>query len=203
MPRLLFATHNAHKTVEVQAILAGLFDVSDLTAWPEASEPEETGETFSANAAIKARAASVLAGPDVWVLADDSGLEVDALGGEPGVRSARYAGVPGDQAANRARLLAELNRAGALTPEARRARFRCVLALARYGHVVQEFHGTVEGVITPEERGTGGFGYDALFVPEGFTETFAELPAEVKNSLSHRGRALRAFVTWWRQHCGG
>ena len=110
MTPLLLATHNTHKTAEVRAILGTAFTVSDLTSWPDAPEPEETGATFSENAAIKALAASILAGPDTWVLADDSGLEVDILGGAPGVYSARYSGRHGDNAGHRTKLLAELAR---------------------------------------------------------------------------------------------
>lgn len=190
---LLLATHNPHKTAEVRAILGPNFEVTDLTAWPGAVEPEETGVTFSENAALKALAASPLVGPDTWVLADDSGLEVDILGGAPGVWSARYSGRHGDSAGHRAKLLAELAKVGADRAE-RCGRFRCVLALAREGRVVAEFEGAVEGYIALAERGAGGFGYDALFVPEGADETFGELPETVKNSLSHRARALAALV---------
>ena len=194
MTELLIATHNAHKTGEIAAMLDGVFAVSDLTTRPGFVEPEETGATFEENAAIKALAASAVAGPDVWVLADDSGLEVDALGGAPGVHSARWAGRHGDNAGNRAKLLAELD-----GKAERRARFRCVLALARAGRVEAVFSGAVEGEISAAEEGAGGFGYDPLFRPEGFAETFGTLPAEVKNRLSHRARALAAFQEWWRQ----
>jgi len=186
MSALLIATKNAHKTAEIRAILAG-WDVSDLTAHPGIPAPDETGATFAANAAIKALAASQrFAG---LVLADDSGLEVDALGGAPGVRSARYAGPVATDAGNRARLLRELDAAGA-RGRARTARFHCVMALAESGKLLGTFDGAVEGVIINREKGSGGFGYDALFVPEGFCETFGQLPAEVKNTLSHRSRAL-------------
>ena len=122
-------------------------------------------------------------------MSDDSGLEVDALGGAPGVYSARYAGEGAGDAANRAKLLREL------APRRRNgerfaARFRCVRAIAEMGATLGTFDGAVEGAVIDEERGEGGFGYDALFVPEGFQQTFAELPAEVKNGLSHRARAL-------------
>lgn len=190
---LLLATHNLHKTAEVRAILGPGFEVTDLTAWPGALEPEETGLTFSENAALKALAASPLVGPEAWVLADDSGLEVDALGGAPGVWSARYSGQQGDNAGHRAKLLAELVKVGA-TGAQRRGRFRCVLALARAGQVVAEFEGAVEGHIAPAERGAGGFGYDSLFIPEGANDTFGELSETVKNSLSHRARALAALA---------
>lgn len=192
MPRLLIATKNAHKTAEIAAMLGPGWDVTDLNAHPEIPAPEETGETFAENAAIKALAAARLfAG---LVLADDSGLEVDALGGAPGVRSARYAGPQATDADNRAKLLRAL--AGFRGKE-RTARFRCALALAESGTVRATFDGTVEGVIINAERGDGGFGYDALFVPGGHCETFAQLPAAVKNTLSHRARAMekaRAFL---------
>jgi len=199
MTRLLLATHNPHKTEEVRAILGPGFFVTDLTAWPDAPEPEETGSTFSENAAIKALAASRLAGPDLWVLADDSGLEVDALAGDPGVRSARYSGRHGDNAGHRARLLRELAHLTA-EPDSRRGRFRCVLALARDGQVLAEFEGAVEGHIAPDERGTAGFGYDPLFIPQGEQATFGELPEHTKNALSHRARALASFLNWWQHH---
>ncbi len=168
-------------------MLGAGWDVEDLNAHPEVVSPDETGETFPENAAIKAVEASrVFPG---LVLSDDSGLEVDALGGAPGVQSARYAGAHGDDAANRARLREELAKCGAL-PAGWTARFRCAMALAEGGAVVATFEGAVEGRVVAEERGTGGFGYDARFVPEGFAQTFGELPAGVKNGLSHRARAM-------------
>lgn len=187
MPRLLIATKNAHKTAEIRAILGGAWEVSDLTAHPEIPAPEETGTTFAENAAIKAIAGSLLF-PGI-VLADDSGLEVDALGGAPGVYSARYAGPDATDADNREKLLRELATDGARGKE-RSARFRCVLALAEKGTVLGTFDGAVEGIIINQEKGEGGFGYDPLFVPAGHCETFAQLPSEVKNQQSHRGRAL-------------
>jgi XTP/dITP diphosphohydrolase len=183
--RLLLATRNAHKTREVREILGDGWTVEDLSVLPDLPDVEETGETFEDNAKLKALAAS----PHYqgWVLADDSGLEVDALGGAPGVRSARFAGEKADMAANRA-LLVERMRA----QENRVARFRCVLALAKSGEFARIFSGAVEGELIDAERGEGGFGYDPLFVPEGGTRTFAEMSAEEKHALSHRGRALRA-----------
>lgn len=185
MQRLVVATHNAHKTGEFRAMLAGLFEpVLDLTAFPDIPPPVEDGETFEANATIKAlHTARRL--PETLVLADDSGLEVDALRGAPGVQSARYAGPAATDALNREKLLHAL--AGT---EHRRARFRCVLVLARGEEVLQLCSGSVEGRIVNSARGSGGFGYDPLFVPDGYAQTFAELPAEVKNGISHRGRAL-------------
>jgi len=182
MRRLLIATKNAHKTSEIRAILGSAWQVEDLTAHPEVPAPDETGTTFAENAAIKAVAASsIFPG---YVLADDSGLEVDALDGAPGVQSARFSGPRATDAGNRALLLQKL--AGAESS----ARFRCVMALARNGSVLQTFGGTVEGRIVGKESGAGGFGYDSLFVPEGFTQTFGDLSSEIKNELSHRARAL-------------
>jgi XTP/dITP diphosphohydrolase len=187
MPRLLIATKNAHKAQEIRAILGSDWDVTDLNAHPEVPAPEETGATFAENAAIKAVAASKLF--PGYVLSDDSGLEVDALGGAPGVISARYAGPNATDADNRARLLRELA-ADAVRGKARSARFHCVMCVARDGQVLETFDGAVEGVIINHERGEGGFGYDPLFVPSGYCETFGQLSSEVKNRESHRARAL-------------
>lgn len=192
MPALLIATKNAHKTAEIAAMLAG-WEVSDLTAHPEIAAPEETGETFAENAQIKALAAAEHF-PGL-VLADDSGLEVDALGGAPGVRSARYSGPRATDADNRALLLRELQAEGA-RGKARTARFRCAMVLAERLTVLGTFEGSVEGVIINQEKGTGGFGYDSLFVPEGHCETFAQLPAAAKNQLSHRARALAGVAAF-------
>jgi len=187
MPRLLIATKNAHKTEEIRAILGAEWEVTDLNAHPEVPAPEETGATFAENAAIKAVAGSQLF--PGYVLSDDSGLEVDALGGAPGVISARYAGPKANDADNRARLLRELA-ADSVRGKARSARFRCVMCVARDGAVLGTFDGAVEGVIINQERGEGGFGYDSLFVPAGYCETFGQLSAETKNKESHRARAL-------------
>lgn len=187
MPRLLIATKNSHKTGEIRAILGNAWTVSDLNDIPDTVSPEETGTTFAENAAIKAVAASATF--PGWVLADDSGLEVDALGGAPGVYSARYAGPNATDADNRVKLLQELAADGA-RGKARSARFRCVMCVARDGQAFGSFDGAVEGVIVNGERGEGGFGYDPLFVPEGYCETFGQLSAEVKNQQSHRARAL-------------
>ena len=167
------------------------FAVRDLKYLPEAPEVEETGTTFLANATLKAVAISRLAGG--LVLADDSGLEVDALDGAPGVYSARYAGEGADDAANNARLLENL--AGVPASE-RTARFRCVMVVARDGEVLADFDGSVEGRIIEAPRGDHGFGYDPLFVPDGHDATFAELGAEIKNGMSHRARALETLVPW-------
>jgi XTP/dITP diphosphohydrolase len=192
MPRLLIATKNAHKAAEIRAILGADWEVADLNAFPQISAPEETGVTFAENAGIKAVAGSALF-PGM-VLADDSGLEVDALGGAPGVLSARYAGIAATDADNRAKLLREL--ANAAPPHT--ARFHCVMALAEHGRVLSTFEGAVEGRVIEAERGSGGFGYDALFVPEGYEQTFGELSAEEKNRLSHRARALARVLAFLR-----
>ncbi len=188
MQPLLIATRNRHKTGEIREILGDRFVVTDLTAHPAIPAAVESGNTFQENAVLKAVEASRCF--DGLVLSDDSGLEVDALGGAPGVRSARYAGEDSDDARNRQRLLAELERTGAQERK-RTARFHCVIAIARNGDVVATFDGAIEGVILNEERGDGGFGYDSLFVPDGYGETFAQLPAGIKNRESHRARALK------------
>jgi XTP/dITP diphosphohydrolase len=188
---VLVSTRNAHKLVEIRQILGPSFELLDLSSVPALGEVEETGTTFEENAALKALAASAHFGG--WVLADDSGLEVDALGGAPGVYSARFSGEGATDVTNRALLLEKLT---AVPAGQRSARFRCVIALARGGEVLAHFSGAVEGVIIQSEQGAGGFGYDPLFVPEGFGETFAELGAETKNRLSHRGRALAGLKSW-------
>lgn len=190
MPQLVFATSNAHKTEEVAAILGEDWQVEDLRAHPGVTLDEETGDTFEANAIIKAVSGS-RGVPGLLVLADDSGLEVDALDGAPGVRSARYAGETANAADNRAKLKTEL----AKLPQDIHftGRFQCCMVLARDGEVLHVTSGSVEGHLLTEEVGAGGFGYDALFIPDGFTDTFGVLPAETKNQLSHRARALAAM----------
>jgi XTP/dITP diphosphohydrolase len=194
MRRLTIATRNANKTRELSAILGPQWTVEDLTARPDLPEPEENGSTFEENAVIKALAAS-LALPGL-VIADDSGLEVDVLGGAPGIRSARYAGGKASDRQNRERLLAELARLNHAAEEPVTARFRCVIAVAERGAVLETFSGTVDGRIGLAEAGSGGFGYDPLFIPDGWSQTFAELDAATKNRLSHRGRAMEQFVEW-------
>ncbi len=188
--QLVFATSNAHKTEEVAAILGGQWQVTDLRSHPGVTLDEETGDTFEANAIIKAVSGSCQL-PGLLVLADDSGLEVDALGGAPGVRSARYAGENATAADNREKLKSELNRKLQYTRFA--GRFQCCMVLARDGEVLHVTHGVVEGQLITREQGEGGFGYDPLFIPEGFRDTFGVLPAETKNQLSHRARALAAM----------
>lgn len=199
MPKVLFATSNAHKTDEVRQMLGPDWEVENLRAYPHLPIPDETGTTFEANARIKAEAAS-LALPDHLVLADDSGLEVDALNLAPGVISARYAGPDATDADNRARLKAELVPIAAAQPDLTlTGRFRCCMVLAKAGRTLAIENGTVEGRLLLEEQGSGGFGYDALFIPDGYQDSFGVLPAEVKNQLSHRARALAAMSAWLNQ----
>lgn len=157
--------------------------VMDATDFPGFPEIEETGTTFLENATLKAEGISRRV--EGWVLSDDSGLEVDALGGAPGVWSSSFGGEEGNHAKNNARLMEEMENA-----ENRRARFRCTMVLARDGVARASFSGVVEGEIIRRPRGGFGFGYDPLFIPEGHDLTFAELGDEVKNTLSHRARAL-------------
>ena len=188
-PRLILATRNAHKAGEIQAMIGNRFEVLDATAFPDFPEIEETGTTFLENARLKAEGISRRI--DGWVLSDDSGLEVDVLDGAPGVWSSSFGGEEGNHAKNNARLLAEM-----VGKVDRRARFRCTMVLACGGLEQASFSGTVEGRLVESPHGAGGFGYDPLFVPDGHEKTFAELGDEIKNSLSHRARALRQVVAF-------
>ena len=192
MIKLLVATGNLHKTEEIRAMLGANYEVTDLSSHPELPVVKETGTTFLENATLKAvEISQQIPG---MVLSDDSGLEVDALNGAPGVYSSRYAGDDGNDAANNAKLLLELDGAAS-----RSARFRCVMVLAESGKVLAEFDGAVEGAIIQELQGDGGFGYDPLFVPDEFDKTFAELGEQVKNDLSHRAHAMKNVVAWLNQ----
>jgi XTP/dITP diphosphohydrolase len=182
---LIVATRNAHKTREIQRILGADFAVSDLSADPETAETVETGKTFEENAVLKATAASrQLPG---LVVADDSGLEVKALEGAPGIYSARYAGQNATDKQNIDKLLAELAR---IERAKRSARFCCVIALACEGKLLGTFEGVVEGVVVDPPRGRSGFGYDPVFVPRGSGKTFGQLSPTEKDRVSHRARAL-------------
>jgi XTP/dITP diphosphohydrolase len=186
--RLVLATRNRKKRAELEAILAPLgLRVHTLDEFPEVPEVVEDGATFEANARKKARAVAEATG--LVALADDSGLEVDALGGLPGVHSARFAGEPADDARNNQLLLERLRD---VPPERRGARFRCVIAVAVPGGETFVAEGSCEGRIGCEPAGEGGFGYDPLFIVDGYGQTFAQLPPEVKHRISHRGRALAA-----------
>ena len=187
---LLLATRNAHKMREFRELLGPGFDVIDLSSFPEIAIPKETGRTFEENATLKAIAASKKL-PNL-VIADDSGLEVEALGGAPGIFSARYAGENAGDVPNVNKLLHELRKRNIAT-EKRSAQFRCVVALAQNGKLLGRFEGVVEGKIVDPPRGSGGFGYDPIFEPKGFDQTFAEMTAESKNKISHRGQAIAAL----------
>ncbi|MEO7167352.1 MAG: RdgB/HAM1 family non-canonical purine NTP pyrophosphatase [Chthoniobacterales bacterium] len=194
MHHLFLATRNAHKTRELAQILGPGFMLEDLSSHPEVGEVLENGATFLENARLKALTISQNIGG--LVLADDSGLEIDSLGGAPGIYSARYAGEKATDAANRQKLLAEL----ALLPAgaSRAARFRCILVLARADGVVATFEGAVHGHILLEERGTDGFGYDPIFQPDGFEQSFAEISPAEKNAISHRAMAAAKLRTFLR-----
>lgn len=186
--RLLLSTRNPHKTREFAEILGDGFEVRDLTGVAELPAIEETGLTFEANAILKAVETSKHF-PEL-VVADDSGLEVDALEGAPGIYSARFAGEHATDAANVAKLLAELIRYG---PGPHSARFRCSLALAQGGSLLKTFDGVVEGTIAETPSGRAGFGYDPVFQPQGLDRTFAELSPVKKNRISHRARAIQSL----------
>ena len=190
MDLIVLATRNAGKARELSTLLHGISERMDsLAAHPTVTLPPETGPTYRENAIAKARAVQAALG--VPALGDDSGLEVDALGGAPGLHSARFAGPGAGDGANNERLLRELE---GVPPERRRARFRCVLALMRGPNDIVVAEGACEGRILEAPRGEGGFGYDPLFLPGGETQTFAELADERKNAISHRARAAAALV---------
>lgn len=197
--RLVLATANKDKAAEIAAIMRGeLGDALELVARPpEVAEVDETGSTLEDNARLKARA--LLEATGLPAVADDTGLEVDALHGAPGVYSSRFAGPEASYAENVAKLVAELAAAGATAAEQRRARFRTVAIACFPGGREVVAHGVVEGTIAPEARGRGGFGYDPLFVPDGGDgRTFAEMTPAEKHATSHRGRAFRALAVGLR-----
>lgn len=215
MPTLVIATRNAHKVEEIQAVLGSPFRCLSLREFPDPPVVEETGDTFAANARLKSEAIArwlvetppekspLSNAADTWVLADDSGLEVDALNGAPGVHSARFAAADPASAgnspdhANNAKLLRLLE---GVPIERRTARFRCTLALTPLGANPGStliFEGACEGRIGFAPRGAHGFGYDPLFTPDGQERTFAELGEATKNRLSHRARALARLAAGW------
>ena len=196
MQPLLLAAGNANKTREFRELLGKDFDVYDLSFFDEMAIPKESGRTFEENAILKAVAASQdrrVQDRHLLIVADDSGLEVDALGGAPGIFSARYAGEHASDKENIDKLLSELARRN-VPLDQRSACFRCVIVLAHEGKLLGKFEGIVKGSIVDLPRGSRGFGYDPIFVPNGFEQTFAELPAEVKNRISHRAEAIRALA---------
>ena len=190
--KLLVATRNKHKLEEIRQIFAlpglALLAADEVAGLPE--DVVEDADTFEGNALKKAR--ELCAASGLWTLADDSGLEVVALDNAPGVLSARYAGEPCSYPANNAKLLDALKGIAD-----RRARFRCVIALCAPDGRAWTVEGRCEGNIIEAPRGSNGFGYDPLFVPEGHAQTFAELDSETKNALSHRGNALRRAAAEW------
>jgi len=197
LPKILLATRNRHKTREIQIMLGAGVIVTDATEHAHLPEIEETGVTFEENSKLKAEGISRHVSG--IVLADDSGLEVDALGKEPGVYSARYAGPNCTDEANTALVLSKMK---GFPHEVRTARFRCVLAVAQNGETLAVFDGTVEGTLAHEVRGEGGFGYDPIFMPLGHDQTFGELSAEIKHTMSHRSRAMAQFKEWWAARQG-
>ena len=191
--QLLTATSNPGKIKEMRELLADLpLDLKGLDEFPGVTEVAETGATFAANAVLKARAYARQTG--VWALADDSGLEVEALNFAPGVFSARYAGENADDAQKIEKLLRELTATGS---ENRRARFVCAAAIAdETGAVKFESNGVCAGKIARQPAGNHGFGYDPIFIPDTFGQTFGELSSAVKHDLSHRGKALAKVIEY-------
>ena len=186
--KLVFATNNDHKLSEIRDIVPENFEILGLEDIGCTTDIEETAETLEGNADLKANFVLQHFGVDCF--ADDTGLEVDALDGRPGVYSARYAGEEGNAERNIDKLLKELHGSSN-----RKARFRTVISLALKSEILH-FEGIVEGNIIQERRGGEGFGYDPVFIPEDYNETFAEMPADLKNSISHRGRATRKLMDY-------
>ena len=184
--KLVFATNNAHKLEEIREMAGGQYEIVSLKEIGCQEEIPEEQDTLEGNALQKARFVKERYGADCF--ADDTGLEIAALGGEPGVRSARYAGEGHDSEANMRKVLAKMEGA-----DDRRARFRTVIALILDGEE-HLFEGEVRGEILREKHGAEGFGYDPIFRPEGFAESFAEMSLDAKNAISHRGRATRALI---------
>ena len=192
MQKIVFATNNVHKLQELRQMIGDRYEVLGLADIDCHEDIPETADTIDGNAQMKARYVKEHYGYDCF--SDDTGLEIDALDGQPGVRSARYAGPAHDSEANIDKVLAKLD---GVTD--RTARFRTAIALLQ-GDVMHIFHGTVEGVILTERHGTGGFGYDSIFQPiEGDGSTFAQMSPEQKNSISHRGRAVARLVAHLNQ----
>ena len=192
MKRFIFASNNAHKLEEVRRILTPM-EVLSLREIGFLSEIEENGATLSENSFIKARAVANWlnangSDTDTFVFADDTGLEIESLNNAPGVITARWAGEPACDANNRKKALAELE-----GKNNRKARFRTVVTLI-HANEEEQVEGEVRGTIATEERGNSGFGYDAIFIPEGYDHTFGELPAEIKNTISHRARAMEKLA---------
>lgn len=192
---IVFATGNSHKLREAQEILGEGFVLKSAAEVGITEDIPETGSTLEENSLQKARYIYDRLGCNCF--ADDTGLEVEALGGAPGVYSARYAGPSHDFNGNMDKLLRELQKAGAMTPEQRRARFRTVVTLILDGQI-HTFEGEMRGHIALEKSGCAGFGYDPVFIPDEYPgQTVAELGEDVKNAISHRGRSLRVMAAWF------
>tara|TARA_B110000003_G_C16611836_1_gene519776 strand:+ start:1140 stop:1745 length:606 start_codon:yes stop_codon:yes gene_type:complete len=198
MKTIYLASGNAHKLNELQTAL-NLAGLSVRVCGPNEAggmpEVEETGSTFEANSLLKANGLRELGPADAWYLADDSGIEIDALDGRPGVISARYAGLECDDEANNEKVLREMD---GIPEDERNCRFRCVLALVGDG-VEKTFSGACEGILLRERKGAGGFGYDPLFQPLESQSTFAEISLDEKAKISHRARALTKLISWLKQ----
>lgn len=191
MRKLVFATNNRHKLEEVGDVLKGHLEILSLKEINCFDDIPETADTLEGNALLKAQHILENYGYDCF--ADDTGLEVEALDGRPGVYSARYAGEDQNAARNMEKLLGELD--GKLN---RRARFRTVVALIE-GAKVSYFEGKIEGTIIEQKRGSAGFGYDPVFVPDGYSQTFAELGSEIKNKISHRALAIQELIQYLKK----
>ena len=184
------ATTNKGKLNEFRNLLSDHVTIKSVADISTYSPPPETGATFEDNARIKAKSLKAMR-PGAWVVADDSGLECEGLGGLPGIHSARYAGEKAGDAENTAKLLKMLQIRAGLN---RKAQFRCVLVAYDPTGKEHVFNGIVKGQISPQLRGKGGFGYDPVFIPEGYDKTFSELGSAVKNQVSHRGLAIRELL---------
>jgi XTP/dITP diphosphohydrolase len=195
MRTIYLASGNAHKLHELQTafgkggLAVEVLGPDKIGGMPEV---EETGSTFEANALLKAYGLQEIGPREAWFLADDSGIEIDALGGRPGVISARYAGVPCDDKANNDKVLDEMKE---VREGKRSCRFRCVLALVGQG-IEETFSGACEGTLLLEGRGDGGFGYDPLFLPDESNHTFAQISLDEKAKISHRARAFTKLINW-------
>jgi len=194
--QLVLATQNSHKIHEITRILQSFsFQLLSLKTFPDLPVVEEDGNSFEVNALIKARAIRDFTG--LPSLADDSGLEVDALKGAPGIYSARYAGADGNDARNNEKLLKDLL---SVPWESRTARFRCVIAFCNSQHSEWTVAGVCEGRLLEKPKGKSGFGYDPLFIPRGYEQTFAEMDPVEKNKISHRSRALKSFAEKFQEY---
>ncbi len=199
MITIYLATANSCKVEEISGIFKATdLNVEILSAMAAGGMPEvlETEDSFIGNAKLKAKALKNKAPQDAWILADDSGLIVDALRGKPGIHSSRYAGSNADDEKNNRKLLSELK---GINEAKRSARFFCALVLSGPGGIEKVFRGNCEGFITDEPAGNEGFGYDPLFMPNGYGQTFGELGESVKSKMSHRATALKELVSWLKE----